>query len=139
MKEILSKCGFRCDLCPAYSENITCDEDKKAVSEGWKRLFGFEIPPEEIECVGCHNKGNHPDNGCPVRPCAVERNIENCGFCDNFECDALKTRTGFLDDYLKKRSVDISTADYERYIVPYESRERMKSIKSKNELDNNLK
>lgn len=44
MGEILSKCGYRCDLCPAYTGNIGGEEDRMKVSRDWKRLFGFEIP-----------------------------------------------------------------------------------------------
>lgn len=130
MNEILSKCGYRCDLCPAYRENVKSEEDKKIVSEGWKRLFGFEVPPNEVECVGCHNKGQHADTGCPVRPCAIEKGIESCAFCNNFECNSLKTRTGFLDDYLKK-DINASDEDYKRYILPYASKERLADMRER--------
>lgn len=129
MKEILSKCGYRCDLCPAYTENINSEADKKDVSEGWKKLFGFEVPPAEVECVGCHNKGQHADKGCPVRPCVMEKNIENCACCGNFECEALKTRTGFLDEYLHKQNRVVSPEDYDRYVRAYEGRQRLLKIR----------
>jgi hypothetical protein len=122
--EILSKCGFRCDICPAYTENIESDEDRAAVSRGWKRLFGFEVPPDRVECAGCNNEGQHADTGCPVRPCAIEMGVENCAYCTEFECGALRTRTGFLKDYLKNGQ-DLIKGDYERYIRPYESRKRL--------------
>jgi Golgi nucleoside diphosphatase len=131
MEEILSKCGYRCDLCPAYTENIKSEADKTAVSEGWKRLFGFNIPPDEIECMGCHNKGKQADAGCPVRPCVMEKGIENCALCESFECDSLKTRTGFVDDYLKKGGKAVSEEDYQRYVLAYEGRMRLINIRSK--------
>ena len=131
MKEILSKCGYRCDLCPAYTENIKSDAEKSAVSEGWKRLFGFEVPPDEVECAGCHNKGKHADTGCPVRPCVIEKGFENCAACPNFECDSLKTRTGFLDDYLKKGGQVISGEDYQRYVLAYEGRQRLLKVRDR--------
>ena len=126
--EILSKCGYRCDICPAYTGNIENDGDRAAVSRGWKRLFGFEIPPEKVECAGCHNEGWHADTECPVRPCAIEKGVTNCAHCDAFECDALKTRTGFLDDYLKGK--ELSDEDRERFIRPYESRERLDRLRA---------
>ena len=128
MKEIVSKCGYRCDICPAYTGNITGQEDRLAVSRGWNRLFGFEIPPEAVECAGCHNEGRHADKGCPVRPCVIEKGLENCAHCTDFECGALKTRTGFLDDYVKS-DAEVSKEDYERFIRPYESSERLKRIR----------
>lgn len=128
MKEMLSKCGYRCDICPAYTENIKCEEDSIKVSQGWKRLFGFEIPPDKIECAGCRNEGRHADSDCPVRPCAIKKGVENCAHCADFECGALKTRTGFLDDYLKDKT-EITKEDYELYIRPYASRERLNRIR----------
>ena len=131
MKETISKCGYRCDVCPAYTGNIKSEEDKVTVSRGWNRMFGFEIPPDGEECAGCHNEGRHADSGCPVRPCVIEKGVENCAYCADFECDALKTRTGFLDDYLKS-ATEISKEDYERYVRPYASRDRLNRIR-KNE------
>jgi hypothetical protein len=130
MEEILSKCGYRCDLCPAYKENIKSEADKTAVSEGWKRLFGFEVPPDQVECVGCHNKGQHADSGCPVRPCVLEKGFENCAVCEKFECDSLKTRTGFLEDYLKKGGKVISEEDYKAFVLAYEGRPRLMKIRN---------
>lgn len=129
MKEIIAKCGYRCDLCPAFTENIRCEADRQSVSDAWRRLFGFEISLDQVECAGCHNQGNHPDSECPVRPCVLDRKLENCALCQDFECDSLKTRTGFLDDYLKKQDIIISEEDYQRYVKPYESRDRLIKIK----------
>src|SRR5690242_15657433 len=76
VKEILSLCGNRCDLCPAYNENIRSDADRKRISEGWLKYYGFQMPPEEIACVGCQNEGKHASPGCGVRPCAREKGVE---------------------------------------------------------------
>lgn len=73
----------------------------------------------------CHNNGNHPDPGCPVRPCAIEKGVENCVFCKEFECKLLKSRTGFLDEYLKP-DVGISEEEYKKFVLHYESKERLK-------------
>jgi len=131
---LLAKCGFRCDLCPAYTGNIKNDEDRSAVSRGWERLFGFDIPPDKVECVGCQNEGRHADTECPVRPCALEKGIENCALCDSFACDALKTRTNFLDDYLKS-AADLSDEDYVFFVKPYDSRKRLNRIRERREAD----
>lgn len=45
MSEIMGLCGYRCDLCPAYNDNINNDDNRQEISRGWKRYFGFEIPP----------------------------------------------------------------------------------------------
>lgn len=126
--ELLARCGFRCDLCPAYQENIKTNADRVGVSEGWRRLFGFEIPPEEIACAGCHNEGKHADAQCPVRPCAIQKNLPNCASCDNFGCDALKTRMDFLEDFLPKHP-DLSEEDYHTYLLAYEAKSRLMKLR----------
>jgi hypothetical protein len=35
MTPIVTRCGFRCDLCPAFHENVGGPEDQKRVSDGW--------------------------------------------------------------------------------------------------------
>jgi hypothetical protein len=54
MTEILTRCGFRCDLCLAYKPNIEKHpENKQKLSDGWHKYFGFRIPPDEIYCEDC--------------------------------------------------------------------------------------
>jgi hypothetical protein len=124
MREILGKCGFRCDLCPAHEKNIGSLEDKQKVSDGWFQYFGFRIPAEEIACTGCQGKGETLDSGCPVRPCAVEKGVENCAHCAEFECDTLKTRTDFIEE-LEPKLEGIPQEDHSRFIVPYKCKGRM--------------
>ena len=58
--------------------------------EGWKRIFGQHCyTPENVKCVGCMNKGKHADEKCQVRPCAIERKVKNCAYCDDFPCDKI--------------------------------------------------
>ena len=54
MEPILTRCGYRCDLCLAYWPNITANPaNRQKLSDGWFKYFGFRIPPEEIQCDGC--------------------------------------------------------------------------------------
>jgi hypothetical protein len=128
-KEILTKCGYRCDLCPAYKENIKCEEDIILLSKEWHRLFGFDIPPQNVECVGCINEGSHADKDCPVRPCVIEKKLENCAYCDDFGCDKLKTRMNFIDDFFTKKDKILSDKDYKKYVSAYESKRRLIKIR----------
>jgi hypothetical protein len=127
-EEILSRCGFRCDLCPAYEKNIHDPEDLKAIRSGWHRYFGFDIPEERIACVGCLNEGRHSDADCPVRPCALERKMNTCADCPDFGCETLKSRMGFTESVIP-RFGGIPEPDFERYIRPYLSRERLEKIR----------
>ncbi|HOY30586.1 MAG TPA: DUF3795 domain-containing protein [Bacteroidales bacterium] len=128
-KVVLSKCGFRCDLCPAYKENISSEKDTLLLSEQWHRLFGFNIPPEHITCAGCNIEAPHADPNCPVRPCVIDRHIQNCAYCSDFGCDNLKTRMDFLEDYLTKEGKTLSDADYNKYLLAYESKKRLLTIR----------
>ncbi len=126
--EILTRCGFRCDICPAYEKNIEDPEDLTTVRSGWRAYFGFDIPEDRIACVGCMNEGRHADADCPVRPCAVERRMRTCADCPDFGCEKSKTRMDFADTAIPKHG-DIPEGDYERYFLPYMSRERLEKIR----------
>ena len=90
-KKILSFCGFRCDLCPAYMNNIDKIIDRTTIRKGWNYYFGFDVSEERITCVGCDQVGYHLDTECPVRPCAKEKQGKNCFFCTFFEsCEKLR-------------------------------------------------
>ena len=130
MDEILAYCGYRCDLCPAYEKNPAFDVDKAQISSKWFQYFGFRIPPEEIDCVGCKNDGKHADSECPVRPCAIEKNVENCAYCENFGCESLVSRMDFIENYVKDIE-NIPEDDYKLFIAPYLGKKRLLVIKEK--------
>jgi hypothetical protein len=126
--EILTRCGFRCDLCPAFSGNIGKLADRQRISEGWYKYFGFRIPPDRIECVGCLNEGRHADSECPVRPCALERKVETCAHCPDFGCGKLKSRMEFAESVIPKFR-NIPKEDFDLFFRPYLSHERLDQIR----------
>ena len=126
--EIIARCGFRCDICPAYNMNIGVSADPGTIREGWRKYFGFDIPEERIACAGCLNEGRHADADCPVRPCAVERRMETCAGCPDFGCEKLKSRMDFAESVIPK-SGTIPEGDFELYFRPYLSRERLERIR----------
>ncbi len=67
MEPILTRCGYRCDLCLAYRPNIEeHPENQQALSDGWHKYFGFRIPPAAICCDGCMSPDSHLlDPGLP--------------------------------------------------------------------------
>ena len=126
--EILTACGYRCDLCPAYEKNITGPEDLKTIRSGWRAYFGFDIPEDRIACAGCLNEGTHADSDCPIRPCALERGMRTCAECPDFGCERLKSRMGFVESVIPKFK-NIPEKDFELYLRPYLSRERLEKIR----------
>jgi hypothetical protein len=80
MDAILSRCGYRCDLCLAYRPNVEANpSNPQTLSDGWHKYFSFRIPAGQIICDGC--MAENPcliDKSCPVRPCVIERGFANC-------------------------------------------------------------
>jgi hypothetical protein len=132
MAEILSRCGYRCDLCPAYSGNIKSEADRQIVSDGWFKYGGFRVKPEDINCQGCTEGNKTLDSACPVLPCVKAKNIRNCGYCPEMPCENLKTRMNFFEDSLGDMS-GIPGDDFNCFIKPYLSRENLNRIHRKSQ------
>ena len=125
-KNHVAFCGYRCDLCPAHVKNVDRLTDRTTLRAGWKKFFGFDVPEEHILCVGCAEEGNHLDTDCPVRPCAMEKHVTNCSFCDFFDsCDTLRSRADVLDEPKEKFAGSISEKQYELFFRPYEGRKEL--------------
>jgi hypothetical protein len=133
MEPILTKCGYRCDLCLAYKPNLEKHpENQQILRDGWHTYFGFRIPPEDIYCDGCHtDDGGQIDNSCPVRPCVLEREIDNCTYCDDYICEKLETRLVNFQDIQARFEQPIPDADRVRFVKPYENENRLKKIRLK--------
>ena len=91
---ILTRCGYRCDLCLAYAPNVTNNpSNQEKLSNGWFKYFGFRLPPERILCDGCMAQNPRLiDRDCPVRPCVLERGLDNCAQCEEYICERLAER-----------------------------------------------
>ncbi|WP_157949953.1 DUF3795 domain-containing protein [Vallitalea okinawensis] len=134
-KEILTRCGYRCDLCLAYKENVKKNDRRKHLSEGWYKYFGLTIQPEDIVCDGCLNddcmKTELLDEDCPIRPCVKKKGYENCSECDDFMCETYKERLVDIDE-LEKEHGKIPEDDYELFIRPYENCRRILKLRAQN-------
>ena len=126
---ILTLCGYRCDLCQFYTKNIKSEKDKERVSQDFNRIFGYDIKPKDVECVGCKNEGKHVEPNCPVRSCALKKGVENCAYCSEFICDKLKRRINFTEKFSRNNKKPLSEEDFQSYIKPYQSKERMLKIR----------
>ncbi|KAB3529584.1 DUF3788 family protein [Alkaliphilus serpentinus] len=134
-KEILTRCGYRCDLCLAYKENIENDDKRQLLSDGWFKFFGFRIEVDKIYCEGCISSdcltANLIDTGCPVRPCVIDHGYEDCSQCDDFICEKLEERAVRLENIQEKFQEKIKRNEYHHFIKPYENVNRLnEQIKS---------
>lgn len=133
MKEKISFCGYRCELCPAYNDNITSEEDRQKVSDGWFKYYGFRIPPEEICCDGCLAE-NCPnprriDPECEVRACALQREVANCAHCDDFMCEKLLKKIIYPKKISERVGGSIPQKDFESFVKPYDGKTILENIR----------
>lgn len=129
--EILTRCGYRCDLCLAYKPNIEAHpENRQILSDGWHRYFGFRIPAEKIFCEGCMQENPQLiDKACPVRPCTMAKKLSNCAECEDYGCDKLRERLVEFTEMEKKAGHPIPDEDRQRFIEPYENKKRLDDLR----------
>lgn len=131
MQPILTRCGYRCDLCLAYRPNVEQHpENRQILSDGWFTYFGFRIPPEQIHCDGCLSEHPHLiDQACPVRPCVIELNLANCAECSDYICPKLTERLVTFEEIAQRIGYAIPDADRQRFIEPYENKARLEVLR----------
>ncbi len=76
---IESSCGFDCSNCPLYMATIEKDEVlRKQIEDKYNIKKG-------MECLGClSDKCASICENCKIRACCYNKNIKNCGWCDEF-------------------------------------------------------
>lgn len=89
MKDFIAYCGLDCENCEARLATVNNDEAlRQKVAAEWSELNGVEITPEMIHCVGCRIDGvktPYCDTLCPIRQCALEKNVMTCGGCGEMD------------------------------------------------------
>jgi len=129
MKEKMAVCGYRCDLCPVHKDNVK-RIGKEEVKAGFIKYFNHELDFDVSDgCQGCPADG---DENCTVKTCAREKEIANCGLCEEFPCGRVQEKM----DVVKKCFDDVSALparDRELFVEPYQSQERLRAIKQNRE------
>lgn len=100
MEKVIAYCGYDCTNCPVYQAT------KKKDLELLKIILYNANPDASIESIGCMgctdcNNQNHFCGKCPIRLCAIDKKLENCGFCKDFPCKKLDTISPQTFDYLE--------------------------------------
>lgn len=132
MEPVLTRCGYRCDLCLAYKPNVRSNpQNAQKLSDGWFKYFGFRIPPQHIVCDGCMaDNPNLIDQACPVRPCVIEKNLANCSQCEQYVCEKLADRIVTYQEIRTEVNEEIPEDDYVCFIQPYENKKRLDAIRA---------
>ncbi len=138
MSDIVARCGYRCNLCLAYRDNIKSSQDQKLISDGWYKYYGFRIEPEDIKCDGCLSLDTDDprlmDPNCPVRFCVKEKGLENCAYCQEFPCRIFSSRSVDYDEMKETLDKSIPEEDYENFIKPYEGKKILEDIRKRESL-----
>lgn len=116
-----TRCGMRCDICPAFEANRSTADLKRA-SKVWAELFDVHLPPEAIICGGCLGSTDDLlDRECPVRPCVLSKGFADCGRCGEMPCEKLKRRWVSRQEIEAKLGRPIQEDDYQMYVLPFEN------------------
>jgi hypothetical protein len=136
MEPILTRCGYRCDLCLAFKSNVEKEpSNQQKLSDGWFSYFGFRIEPANIICDGC--MADHPrliDQGCLIRPCVIDKGLNNCASCEEYACEKITERIVVYEEVKSRVVRYIPADDYICFIQPYENKRRLDIYKQTGEI-----
>lgn len=89
MKKLIAYCGLDCENCEARTATLQKDEAlREKVAKEWSELNHAAITPDMIHCTGCRAPGAktpYCESLCPIRQCALEKQVETCGSCIEWE------------------------------------------------------
>ncbi len=126
MPDIIARCGFKCNLCLIYRENLKKDpQNRQRFREGVARYYGDKLTLEQCYCDGC--MADDRENpvlitaDCKIRPCVIARGIENCAYCDVYPCAEIEKKFFDRRKVEEKYGAPISDEAYQLFIMPYEA------------------
>ena len=107
MNGYIAYCGLNCEACEARFATVNNDEGlRQRDAKEWSELNGVEITAEMINCSGCRIpslKTPYCDSLCPIRQCAMGKQMETCGRClEMNSCEKLGMITGRNADALRR-------------------------------------
>ena len=105
MEKMISMCGLDCATCPAYLATLhDSDDERRKTAETWSKMYGHEIKPGDINCMGCLSPGDihlaHCSE-CEMRKCGLEKKVVNCGRCGDYPCEKLSKLFEFAPEARK--------------------------------------
>lgn len=132
--EYLTMCGYRCDLCKAFTDNIKKNDEREALSRMWEKYYGLHIPADEIYCDGCRNMrpdAKRVDMGCAVRVCVMEKGIAHCGQCGDYPCEKFMGRRGLSIERAKaEQGGQFDLGEFNSFILAFDNETRLNTLKA---------
>jgi hypothetical protein len=93
--------------------------------DGWRRIFGHQhYTADNVQCDGCRSTGRLADQECKARPCAIERGVQNCAYCEDFVCDKVSHLLGSREGMLiscRPRDGCVTEEEYELCMRQFDS------------------
>lgn len=134
MDDIIARCGFKCNLCLIYRENLKKDERNRQIfRDGLEKYYGEKLTLEECYCDGCMTDDSENPvritKDCKIRPCAISKGLQNCGLCEHYPCQDLEKKFVERSKVEARYGAPIAEEDYQLFIMPYESRQVLDKIK----------
>lgn len=90
---MIAFCGLECQSCPAFIAYKTDDQElREKTALEWQNAHDPGITAEDINCTGCTGDGikfSWCISGCPIRKCALEKEVTTCGHCESYPCETL--------------------------------------------------
>jgi len=115
-------CGYNCHLCAARSDDAAI---RQRLVDGWRRIFGHQnYTAENVRCDGCLSDGRLADKQCQARPCAIERGVKNCAYCEDFVCEKVRQLLGSREEMLifhHKRAGLVTEEEYNLCMRQFDS------------------
>ena len=95
MNPLIAFCGLDCSRCEARTATLHNDDTlREQVARQWSEWNHVDIPAENINCLGCRTEGvkcPYCDSMCPIRQCALRREVSHCGECpESPDCHLLQ-------------------------------------------------
>jgi hypothetical protein len=122
VEEMIGYCGYSCHLCAARSDDPVV---RQRLVDGWRRIFGHQnYTAENVRCDGCLSDGRVADKNCKARPCAIERGVKNCAYCEDFVCDKVRhllaSREGMLV-FFRPEAGSVTEEEYDLCMRQFDS------------------
>jgi len=98
MNPMIAYCGLDCSSCPIHLATLEPDPHKQQSMKSdivrmGAELYKVHLTIEDItDCDGCRT-GSRLYSGCSnceIRKCAVNRRLDSCAFCEDYNCDLLQ-------------------------------------------------
>ena len=136
MSDIIARCGFKCNLCLIYRDNLKKDkQNRQKFRDGLEKYYGDKLTLEECYCDSCMTPDSENPvritSDCTIRPCVIAKGLENCAYCDQYPCEDLDRKFVDYEKVKERHGGPLPEEDYKVFVMPYESRKVLDEIMKK--------